>query len=154
MPHALNGHRVPPALLTVVACVLAFAADADAYEARVAQIPNGAALGCAACHLSPQGGDGRNSFGLQVEADFLTQAGFMGSVVWGPELAALDADGDGATNGEELGDPEGAWSSGDPAPGDPDAVTEPWNADSFPPPPTAVQASSWAAVKAIAETDR
>ena len=69
----------------------------------------------------------RNPFGLEVEANFLTTAGFAGDVVWGPELAALDSDGDGATNGMELGDPDGTWVAGDAdpegeafAPGDPD----------------------------------
>jgi hypothetical protein len=36
--------------------------------------------------------------------------------LWGPAFAALDSDGDGATNGQELGDPEGIWLPGDPAP--------------------------------------
>ena len=31
----------------------------------------------------------------------------------GTRTAALDADGDGATNGEELGDPDGTWQQGD-----------------------------------------
>lgn len=136
-----------------LALVLA-AASAEAYRARTGQIPNGEILSCAACHVNPAGGGARNSFGQQIEADFLTAKGFTGAVVWGPELAALDADGDGATNGQELGDPDGAWSVGDAAPGDAEAVTEPWNADSFPPPAsTAVAASSWAAVKVLVQSD-
>lgn len=135
--------------IAVLALVLA-AVSADARPSRVAQLPNGAVLGCGGCHVSPSGGGVRNSFGLQIESDFLTASGFSGEVIWGPELAALDADGDGASNGLELGDPEGAWRVGDAAPGDADAVTQPWNADSFPPPaPTAVAASSWADVKAL-----
>lgn len=124
--------------------------SADARPARVTQIPNGAQLGCGSCHVNPAGGGARNSFGQMIENGFLTSNDFSGSVVWGPELAALDADGDGATNGEELQDPDGTWSAGDPNPGDPEAVTLPFDASSFPPPadPTAVTSSSWGAVKA------
>ena len=56
-----------------------------------------------------------NPFGLTVEGDFLTAINLSGNVIWGPELAAIDSDGDGFTNGEELGDPEGTWQPGDPA---------------------------------------
>ena len=134
------------ATLTLVLAV----AGADARSVRVGQLPNGGVDRCASCHVNAAGGGARNAFGLQIEANFLTAAGFLGSVVWGPELAALDADGDGATNGQELGDPTGAWTVGDADPGDAAAVTQAWNADSFPPPaPTAVAASSWAAVKIL-----
>jgi len=44
---------------------------------------------------------------------------------WGPELAALDSDGDGRSNGDELLDAAGGWTSGDPDPGNPDQVTHP-----------------------------
>lgn len=123
--------------------------EAEARPARMQQVPNIAAIGCGACHISPGGGGPRNAFGTMIENDFLTQAGFSGQVIWGPELAALDADGDGATNGEELGDPDGLWAIGDASP----AVdfTDPSDADSRPPEPepTAVAASSWAQVKQL-----
>lgn len=137
------------AVAATLALVLA-AAGADARPARVGQIPNGGVDRCANCHVNPAGGGPRNAFGQQIGANFLTEAGFSGAVVWGPELAALDADGDGATNGQELGDPSGAWTVGEADPGDAAAVTQAWNADSFPPlAPTAVAASSWAAVKIL-----
>ena len=85
-----------------------------------------------------------------IEAGFLSEVGYEGDVVWGPELAALDADGDGFTNGEELQDPEGAWRLGNPKPGDPDAVTHPGDPDSHPPArATAVEAASWSTVKLL-----
>jgi hypothetical protein len=95
-------------------------------------------------------GDARNPFGLEVQNGFLTVVSVNGNVIWGPELAALDSDGDGATNGEELLDPEGTWTIGDPNPGDSDLVTLPGNPDSVPPPAevTAVATSTWAQVKA------
>lgn len=126
--------------------VIGVSFEAEARGKRVGQIPNGSVLGCANCHVDANGGGPRNSFGQMVGTSFLSS----GDVVWGAELAALDADGDGATNGEELGDPEGAWSIGDANPGDAAAVTKPWDAESFPPPTsTAVEASTWAAVKAL-----
>lgn len=128
------------------------AGDADARFFRPSQIPNGPVNSCSTCHMSPFGGDARNAFGRTVEADFLTATGNGGNVLWGPDLAAIDSDGDGFTNGEELGDPEGVWKIGDEHPGDPERVTKPWDAESHPPepePPTAVESSSWAEVKEI-----
>ena len=70
---------------------------------RVEQIPNGNKFSCLNCHYSPYGGS-RNSFGLMVESvvDRGSNASFWNSV-----LAAKDSDGDGSSNGEELGDPDG-----------------------------------------------
>lgn len=93
--------------------LLVAASPAEARAFREQQLPAGAALGCNACH----DGNLLNPFGAAMEASFLT-AGPVGSadVVWGPEFAALDSDGDGSTNGQELGDPNGTWLPGDPAP--------------------------------------
>jgi hypothetical protein len=126
--------------------------EAGARFFRPGQIPNGPVNSCSNCHMSPFGGDARNLFGQTVEANFLSAVGEGGQVLWGPELAALDADGDGFTNGEELGDPQGDWKAGDENPGDPEAVTKPWDAESHPPEParpTAVEATSWARIKEI-----
>ena len=146
---ALNKKLSAVALAALLVVGVSF--DAEARGQRIGQIPNGGSLGCAGCHTDPNGGGPRNSFGEMIEDGFLTSSDWQGGVIWGPELAALDADGDGATNGEELGDPEGAWSTGDPDPGAAAAVTNPWDAESFPPPPepTAVEGSTWAAVKAL-----
>ena len=142
--------------LVAVAAVAAMLVSAvqspvEARGARVDQIPNGAVLGCGGCHTNPAGGGSRNAFGLMLENGYLTDLSYLGSVVWGPELAALDADGDGASNGQELGDPDGSWSMGDPNPGDPADVTDINDAESFPPPPTAVEASSWANIKKLTQ---
>ena len=51
---------------------------------------------------------------------------------WGPQLAALDSDGDGFTNGEELQDPNGEWTEGMANPGDPALVTAPGDSNSKP----------------------
>ena len=122
---------------------------AEARGFRAAMVPNAEAVGagCNLCHVSG-GGTPRNEFGLDVEA-LVTANGR--EVFWSPELAALDSDGDGSTNGEELGDPEGTWTAGDPAPGDADQVTHPGDAESRPPEAvaTAVSRSAWARIKAL-----
>jgi dopamine beta-monooxygenase len=129
--------------------------EAEARPQRPGQIPNGGVNSCANCHVSAFGGGARNVFGQQVEAGFLTSVGFSGDVIWGPELAALDADGDGFTNGEELGDPEGTWKIGDPAPGNADEVTRPWDPESHPPEPEpepvpmAVEQKGWGKIKEL-----
>ena len=70
---------------------------------RVDQIPNGTKFRCLNCHHSPYGGS-RNSFGLAVES--VVGRGSNASF-WNSVLAANDSDGDGSSNGEELGDPDG-----------------------------------------------
>lgn len=75
--------------------------DAEAFSGRIAQFPNG---NCDYCHIFP--GGPRTPFGLDVDRTY------NGSVNW-PALFDLDSDGDGYTNGEELGDPYGLWTRGD-----------------------------------------
>lgn len=99
---------------------------------RVNEIPHGNINTCANCHFNPAGGGARNAFGTEVENNFLTVPGPSGHVQWGPELAALDSDGDGFTNGEELQDPNGEWRPGNPLPGHPAFVTNPGDPNSFP----------------------
>ena len=100
------------------------AEEADARSKRVRQVPNGSAASCNTCHTAG-GGSPLNPFGIEIVTNFLTATGPAGDVLWGPELAALDSDGDGASNGAELGDPEGTWVVGDPNPtGDDDEEGE------------------------------
>ena len=71
---------------------------------RDGMMPNGEAVSCSACHVRAQGGGERTSFGEAVNA-LVTRNGR--EEFWTPALAALDSDGDGASNGTELGDPDG-----------------------------------------------
>ena len=82
-----------------------------ARDFRVGMVPNGGQFSCSLCHISPGGGGTRNAFGSDVEAII---GGDLGREFWGPTLAGLDSDGDGFTNGQELGDPDG---DGTPTPG-------------------------------------
>jgi glucose/arabinose dehydrogenase len=117
--------RISSIALGAVVCISAAGTPALARPARVNQIPNGPVKACLNCHVSPEGGGPRNPFGQQIEAGFLTVPGPAGVVLWGPALAGLNADGDGATNGAELQDPTGAWSIGQPQPGNAALVTNP-----------------------------
>lgn len=112
-----------------IAAALLGTSVAHARPFRVNQVPNGGVNRCLTCHAS--GGLGfpsteRNPFGQMVEDRFLSQSG---NVLWGSELASLDADGDGLSNGAELLDPSGAWKSGDPNPGNREDVTAPGTPD-------------------------
>lgn len=99
----LNSHRV----LTVLVLVFIGWGQADARPARVGQLPNGSMIGCASCHVNPSGGGTLTPFGRDINNNYLTQPGRSGQVVWNAMLAMLDSDGDGVSNGQELGDPDG-----------------------------------------------
>ena len=107
--------------LVVAAAVTLAAPSARAFEPFAFNIPCritmenevGTERPCITCHNNPNGGNGcptppcHNLFG----------SAFAGvSSVWSPGFAMLDSDGDGYSNGEELGDPTGAWSAGMPFP--------------------------------------
>merc|ERR1712032_421636 len=55
-------------------------------------------------HLASEGGGWRNPFG-----EAFARAGYR----WTAELCAEDSDGDGQSNGSELGDPDCHWHEGD-----------------------------------------
>lgn len=91
---------------------LMWTSQAEARPGRVSQVPNNE-FSCGLCHAG--GGTGpRNDFGLDVEGT-MTEPGPAGQVQWS-EIFNLDSDGDGCTNGQELGDPNGEWKIGDPNP--------------------------------------
>ena len=113
-------------ILITMITLLAFASGIYPRDFRVNQIPNGSELGCASCHVTP--GGPRTSFGTLIENNYLSG----GNVVWGPELAAADADGDGFSNGHELEDPFGNWTSGSTNPGTSSFVTNPGSNSSVP----------------------
>ena len=90
---------------------------------RVGQIPNGNKFGCLNCHNSSYGGS-LNSFGFSVKS--VVGRGSK-ATFWNSVLAAKDSDGDGSSNGEELGDPDGDGKSTDRA-----EITNPGNPQSKP----------------------
>ena len=125
------------------------AEEADARSKRVRQVPNGSAASCNTCHTSG-GGSPLNPFGIEIATNFLTSAGAPGDVIWGAELAALDSDGDGASNGAELGDPDGTWVAGDDNPeGEAFHPGDPESTPPLPPPDTAVEETTWGQIKKL-----
>ena len=146
--------RIGPVLAAAVFCGGLAAEEAAARGKRVSQVPNGSTFSCNTCHTR-RGGSPLNPFGVEIAANFLTAAGAAGDVRWGPELAALDSDGDGASNGAELGDPQGAWAAGDSGSEgegqDGEAmVFNPGDQASTPPAPvqeTTVVSTAWARIK-------
>lgn len=137
----------PVAAYIVVLGLVASAATVDARGFRLNMVPNAAAtaVSCNLCHTSG-GGTPRNAFGLDIQ-ERVTPNGQ--EVFWGPELAALDSDGDGVPNGVELGDPAGSWTAGADQPGDAASVTHPGDSASFIETITAVGEATWASVKVI-----
>lgn len=116
-------------LFTYLFLILLAVQTISARQFRVNQLPNGSRFGCANCHVSASGGDARNAFGQMVEQKYLNS---QGNVMWGAELAKLDSDGDGITNGQELMDPNGTWKIGQANPGNSALVTNPGDMNSKP----------------------
>jgi len=93
--------------LLAITSTFAWVSTADAHPFRVSQIPNGAEANCLTCHASANGGGARNAFGAAIEASLNGQ-----DADWS-KVYNLDSDGDGYSNGLELGDPDGTWVIGD-----------------------------------------
>ena len=125
--------------LALALCFIGVTDLAWARGYRVDQVPGGLEFDCAVCHDLRQF-TRLTVFGLQVRDHLIypngppedpndIPLGEEGDVDWAA-LAPLDADGDGYTNGEELGDPEGLFRMDDPQPDFP--FTRPDLADDFP----------------------
>ena len=99
--------------LAVIVGSLALVKCYPTFQNRIpngAQIPNPCSPGeawAAVGHKVPGAGRGFNSFGEAFEAN---------GKQWDIAICKADSDGDGATNGEEVGDPDCIWSGSGPAP--------------------------------------
>lgn len=104
-----NPMKTKISTLTLFFGILMAAAAAEARPFRVNQLPS-APGGCDTCHTMG-GGSPTNVFGRDV---FQTLSGSpisSAAVNW-PALCVLDSDGDGASNGAELGDAACTWRVG------------------------------------------
>ncbi len=106
----------------IVACfALCLSITASAREGRELILPNtlhvpgpppmdSELIGCITCHMDPDGGEEDdpmlNPFGERVH-EIVEDSGKASTPFWGSVLAAEDTDGDGFSNGTELGDPDG-----------------------------------------------
>ncbi|NUN97732.1 MAG: hypothetical protein HUU16_16340 [Candidatus Omnitrophica bacterium] len=108
---------------TLLACLLMAITPgiSTAKPEFVSLIPNSNTFSCFTCHTTSI--PARNPFG----SDFAGNG-----KVWSAALATRDSDRDGRTNGQELLDPNGSWTVGQPNPGNPADVTNPGVADLFP----------------------
>lgn len=110
--------------LVCFAAVSLASATASARSFRVADLPNGSVFGCRNCHNDDSGAT-MNDFGSAARLHLDESGGTLpqqAHVIWA-DLCPGDADGDNATNGAELGDPDCAWTAGQGNPGG--AVTNP-----------------------------
>lgn len=119
-----------PSRLLVFMLTLTFPTVVAAKADFPTAVPNGTIFVCATCHTSPAGGSttdpSLNDFGGAVQATLDAD----GAPIWA-DVCGLDSDGDGATNGEELGDPGCTWQTGDANPSS-TTTTNPGNASSAP----------------------
>jgi hypothetical protein len=114
--------------------VLWAAEGVQAREVYPAKIPNGEIFnnqnasrpGCQICHVSAEGGGVQTRFGEDV-AEHKNGVGSAAQIPW-ILLAKMDSDGDGLSNGEELGDPCAVWVVGD-SPFRTDNLSNPGDAD-------------------------
>ena len=108
--------------------VVTSAVPALAISSYRSHVPNGNLGSCRTCHVSAVGGEGWNAFGKDVlrqdpnetEADIASSNEnvhytLTTGPVWDANLCNADSDGDGQTNGQELGDPLCVWTFTSPA---------------------------------------
>ncbi|MEL6186356.1 MAG: MYXO-CTERM sorting domain-containing protein [Myxococcota bacterium] len=114
----------------LVTVMLSAPSLAEARPFRIGDLPS-APNGCNTCHTNG-GGTPLNAFGQQA-AQFLVGTPVSSANVDWDSLCALDADGDDASNGTELGDGDCAWRPGDAAT---TAVSNPADGDDVPPAPS------------------
>jgi len=112
---------------------------------NLANVP-GNSTACQTCHVDAGGGAPLNAFGLTVQANLSASHEPDWSKIYN-----IDSDGDGFSNGLELGDPMGLWRPGQINPGSPSAVTHPGNSRSKPPASIkrVTTPTAWAVIKAL-----
>lgn len=105
----------PALVLSVVA-----APSALAFSSFQSEVPNGTVNRCQTCHERTSGGNPWNAFGDLLfttnggtpDRASTVNASAASFIWWNADICGADSDGDGQTNGQELGDPECVWTSG------------------------------------------
>jgi hypothetical protein len=101
--------RLKTSVMVSVICLVSFlivlTTPANAKLIEVKKIPNGKKNSCDNCHQpGTESTDKLTPFGN----DYMKNG-----KKWNSSIAGKDSDGDGMTNGQELGDPDGTWKKGD-----------------------------------------
>ncbi len=103
--------------------ILLVAGDASSFSQFQSEVPNGSRGSCLTCHEGRNGGRPWNNFGdllfttnggtADSPSSIPGQGGFDDAFVWwNATICSADSDGDGQTNGQELGDPNCLWTGG------------------------------------------
>lgn len=92
---------------TIAVLALLFASSAMAKPTFLTHVPNGSMNSCNTCHGSAVTPVTWNAFGDDVLETLVADLPDWSAV------CAMDSDGDGASNGAELGDPDCTWEFGD-----------------------------------------
>jgi dopamine beta-monooxygenase len=127
MPSSIDLYRKVAFLSVLAVAATLLSSGAGAYSSFQSQIPNGGSVMRAGepwpgvGHASSSGGGTLNPFG----------AAWRAAANWSRALCEADSDGDGFTNGQELGDPGCVWSAGETAARTTD-ISHPGFADSTP----------------------
>lgn len=108
-------------LASSVIVVCSLAAPAAAFGQYRTEVPNGGVGSCQTCHQRSSGGRPWQAFGDllftsnggTVEQPDSINASADGFIWWNADICGADSDGDGQTNGQELGDPGCVWTGGD-----------------------------------------
>ena len=104
----------------LIAAITLSSSSSFAYGEFQSDIPNGASVGCVGCHERSGGGAPWNAFGdtlFTANGGTADDSGSVdafdaGFIWWNAAICGADSDGDGQTNGQELGDPNCEWTSG------------------------------------------
>lgn len=108
-------HRLLGAFALMASVALPTASFARDF--RVVEIPNGGHFQCQNCHNDNSGKD-FTPFGSDAKSHLVDNDTGVSTehVLWDDAWCKRDSDGDGRSNGEELGDPNCTWVFGDPNP--------------------------------------
>ncbi len=125
--------------ITVAIAALALVAAVNANTTHMAQLPASATLGCANCHVNAT-----STQAPSVEANGFGRDFKNNGMVWNRTLAEMDSDGDGCTNGVELGDADG---NGSPDAGQSQQTSNPGSGGDCQ--PNTLTEQTWGALKSL-----
>ena len=115
-------------IFLIALAILVAASRVDCYGNYMDDIPNGRNAPGAGHMSAPGGGGPRSPFGILFKAE---------GKKWTKNLCETDSDGDGLSNGQELGDPECIWVKDGAAPSRTTGITQPGLRDETPEPTSA-----------------